>query len=516
MDRRELGLLAGLAGLLVAGVLARPYLPVDETRYLSVAWEMHLSGDPLHLSRNFEPYAHKPPLLFWLINLVWLVTGVTDLGARLVGPACAVAAVAATGALARRLWPGDRDAGLRAMLALSGFTLFTLYGGATMFDALLTLAVISGAAVLWRIGQGGAGARHWAALGLALGLGMLAKGPVVLVHLVPLVLLARLWAPVPPGAVAMARGLGLAVAVGLGVVSLWLGPALMTADAAFRHELLWTQSAGRVAGSMGHSRPVWFLWLWLPLLLFPFGWIPGLWRAAPAVLRADRAARFAGLWALSALVLFSAISGKQVHYLMPELPALALLVARLGRDLPARAGLRPAALALLALAGLALAAAAGAMRLPDLLSSHTAGVGLAAFGAVVAGLALVAWRAPLLIGHAVAGAGLTLALSLAVAATGAGAAYDPRPIAARLSRAAPDGIALVGMSYNAEFNYAARLTVPVDTPATDIALADWVRTHAGGTVFGPIDRVGRDDPPVATERYGTRTFGFWPAEPGTN
>jgi hypothetical protein len=45
-----------------------PVLPIDETRYLAVAWEMRLHGDFLVPHLNGAPYSDKPPLLFWLIN----------------------------------------------------------------------------------------------------------------------------------------------------------------------------------------------------------------------------------------------------------------------------------------------------------------------------------------------------------------------------------------------------------------------------------------------------------------
>ena len=64
--------------MMAAMVAMRPLLPIDETRYLSVAWEMWMSGDPVHLTKNFDSYTHKTPLLFVMINLVWLVTGVSE------------------------------------------------------------------------------------------------------------------------------------------------------------------------------------------------------------------------------------------------------------------------------------------------------------------------------------------------------------------------------------------------------------------------------------------------------
>ena len=58
-----------LAILTVVAIAARPLTPIDETRYVSVAWEMWLRNDWLVLFKNGAPYSHKPPLLFWLYNL---------------------------------------------------------------------------------------------------------------------------------------------------------------------------------------------------------------------------------------------------------------------------------------------------------------------------------------------------------------------------------------------------------------------------------------------------------------
>ena len=62
----------------IACIWLRPLWPVDETRYASVAWEMWLRGDFLVPHINGEPYSHKPPLLFWLIQAGWALFGVND------------------------------------------------------------------------------------------------------------------------------------------------------------------------------------------------------------------------------------------------------------------------------------------------------------------------------------------------------------------------------------------------------------------------------------------------------
>jgi len=64
----------------------RPLFPVDETRYAAVAWEMWLRNDFLVPYLNGEVYSHKPPLLFWLMQLSWRFFGVNDWSLRLISP----------------------------------------------------------------------------------------------------------------------------------------------------------------------------------------------------------------------------------------------------------------------------------------------------------------------------------------------------------------------------------------------------------------------------------------------
>lgn len=269
---------------------------------------------------------------------------------------------------------------------------------------MLSLAVLAGVAALWRIGQGGQSRGAWGAFGLALALGVYAKGPVILVHLLPLLLTIRFWAPQPPRLAQAAKGFGFAFLLALGLVAIWLVPALITATPEYRTELLWTQSAARVAGGMAHDRPIWFLTALLPLILFPWGWSWRLWGAVARGWRADPAARLCVIWAVSALVLFSLISGKQIHYLLPAFPAMALLFAM---AFPAQTG-RGGSLVWLPLAGLAVATAAlgtGAVPLPNDIADLTPLWPLLALAVFAALLAVAVWRLPILPAHLLAGLG---------------------------------------------------------------------------------------------------------------
>ncbi|HWP00129.1 MAG TPA: hypothetical protein VNL74_05805, partial [Methylococcus sp.] len=83
----------------------------------------------------------------------------------------------------------------------------------------------------------------------------------------------------------------------------------------------------RIARSFAHQRPVWWYFKWLPILLLPWTLWPPLWRSMARV-RLDAGIRFCLVPVVATLLLFSAISGKQVHYLLPMFPALSLVAAR--------------------------------------------------------------------------------------------------------------------------------------------------------------------------------------------
>ena len=492
-----------VAVVLAALVAMRPLLPIDETRYLSVAWEMWLSGDPVHLTKNGEMYTHKTPLLFAMINLVWLVTGVSEFAARLVGPACAVAMVAGTAMLARRLWPAQ-ELGIRAALILSGFPVFLIYGSATMFDALLALGVLGGIAALWRIGQGRGG---WIGLGLALAFGVYAKGPVILVHLMPVLLTMPYWAPNPPKPGQIAKGFAASLLVAFALIALWLVPTLITATPEFRTELLWTQSAARVAGGMAHDRPIWFLAALLPLLLFPWGWSIRLWAGFQGTW-SDPAIKLCTIWAASTLILFSLISGKQAHYLLPAYPAMALLFAQ------ASTRAKSGSLAWLAL--LLIAAGAGTIGLGLLpatgdflqLAPHWP---LTVFAVLCVILSALIWRLPRIPGHLLAGVGLALGIHGIIATTGLYATYDGQSFANTLAAHEGDGLAVINAEYHAEINFLARLTTNVALTPDLPSLTTWAETHPNGMIFGRVKENPLTAAPQQVFHFMAQDWGLWPA-----
>lgn len=319
-------------GLIVLVALrTRPLLPVDETRYLTVAWDMWRTNSFFVPMLNGEPYSHKPPLFFWLMHAGWSLLGVSEMWARLVAPLFGLVALFASAGLARLLWP---DAPQRARLVpwlLLGCLSWALFTTVTMFDMLMvcfTVLTLMGVVVACRSASPARFAAGWLLAGGAIGLGVLAKGPVIAVYVLPAALLAPLWAKPPRGWAWHYAGAATAIAAGAAIGLSWAIPAAEAGGEAYARAILWGQTAGRISESFAHEREVFWYLAILPLLLFPWIlWAPA-WRGAKAALRAaDGGVRLALVWFGAGLLILSFVSGKQPHYLLPLFPAIALLVA---------------------------------------------------------------------------------------------------------------------------------------------------------------------------------------------
>lgn len=321
-------LLAGIALVALTGLLARPFaFPVDETRYLAVAWEMWWKDDFVLPWINGHPYDHKPPLLFWLIHLGWSVFGVNDWWPRLIGPLALVGAAFALRRLGQRLYPQQAQAGAYAALLLVSTTYLAIYQTGIMFDALL-LATLCLAWLGLHAAVVGGRWRDWGLFALGGALGMLTKGPVTLLYVLPALLFVRFWRPagVPPIRVGRAV---LALLCMFVPVALWALAAGLQGGDQYFHDLVIGQTAHRVQGAMGHPRPFYWYVPFLFLLGLPWLlWWP-LWRALWGSWKLAARKRDAMMvWvALPALLALMLVSGKQVHYLIPIFAALALPVA---------------------------------------------------------------------------------------------------------------------------------------------------------------------------------------------
>ena len=249
------------AVLIAASLSVRPLIPVDETRYASVAWEMWFRGDYLVPHLNGETYSHKPPLLFWLMTLSWALIGVNDWSLRLVSPLFALAALFLSAHVARLLWPSRRATESLAPLILLGFFFWTVYSTLTMFDMMLAFFALLGIYSLLKLADKGLSLWRWALLAVAIGGGVLSKGPVILLHVLPVALLAPLWI-VDKTADFRWRywygGLLAAILMGAAIALCWAIPAGIAGGEAYRNAIFLGQTSGRLVKSFAHQLPWWW------------------------------------------------------------------------------------------------------------------------------------------------------------------------------------------------------------------------------------------------------------------
>lgn len=504
---RTAWLMAGiLTGFWLLANLLRPAIPVDETRYLSLAWGMRERGDGLLLYLNGLPYADKPPVLFWLINAAWGLFGVGLAQARLVAVLASALGLWLTARLARRLWPGESGLPGRAAWVLLGSLYWLAFSSALMFDLWLSTAAI---AALLALAQAPDRPQAWWGVGLALGLGLLIKGPVIFLFLLPAAWVAPWWlgqTPVGGWRAWYGRSL-LAILLAIALALAWAVPAAIRGGETFARAIFWGQTAGRMVHAFAHARPFgWYLPL-LPLMAFPWLFMPSLWKGMTH-LSLDRGTRFCLAVFLPGLVLMNLVSGKQPHYLLPLFPVLALLLAR---ALPERL----MALDRWVLAGvlltLALAAAwAGfSERIPVLMESGFR-AGLILAGAAL-GLFLVfglAGERPLL---AVGASLVLLAWFHLTVLPSLGAQLDLVPAAVRVAEAERGGrsIAVLG-EYEAELDFLGRLTKPLQRLSRE-ELTPWSLAHPDGMVVLIQKRPLQARGAQYRQAYRDESLELWPA-----
>jgi 4-amino-4-deoxy-L-arabinose transferase-like glycosyltransferase len=321
-------LLIVLPGVLLYPCLAFPLFEPDEGRYAEIPREMLERGDLVVPYLHGQAYLDKPPLMYWLVMASYQVLGTHEWSARLV-PALAVHGCILLIYLLGRRSLGERGAWWGALL-LGLAPGFMCMGRLLVLDGLLafwvTLSVLAAFEALRtsRLRWG-----WWLASAAACGLGILTKGPVALILLLPPLWMQRRLAG---GLARMSWKACLIFVVVILAVALPWYVAICLRLPDFARYFLWEHNVTRFLAPFDHLEPIWY---YLPILLG--GLLPATVLAMPFarhLLSGDPAVAgrrcpalgfvlLAGGWC----VLFFSLSGcKLPTYVLPAIPFLCLAV----------------------------------------------------------------------------------------------------------------------------------------------------------------------------------------------
>jgi 4-amino-4-deoxy-L-arabinose transferase-like glycosyltransferase len=331
--RTDVLLLAAFCGFLFFyGLGAFGLLGADEPRYAQIAREMLDHSDWITPTLQGKPWLEKPVLYYWQAMLSFRVAGVTDQAARLPAAFDAALLIAVIYWFLRRFRPGTE---LDGALITASCAAVVGFARAAATDMPLA-AAFSIALLAWYGWYESRRYIYLAAFYIALALGTLAKGPIapalsaIIIFL--FVAVKRDWRAIPrtlwiPG-----------TAVYLAVMLPWYIAVQLRNPEFFRFFILEHNLARFSQDVYHHHQPFWF---YLPVfLLAMMPWtlalilavaqrVRLLWAEGKQALSSSEASwpLFLLIWMLVPILFFSASQSKLPGYILPAVPAGALLIA---------------------------------------------------------------------------------------------------------------------------------------------------------------------------------------------
>jgi len=319
--------LLGLAlAVLLPGTAGVSFFDRDEGWYAQVCREMQAHNDWLVPTYLGEVWIAKPPLTYWLVLSSYKLFGTGEWQARLVSVVSMSLSVLLTGMLASRMF--GRQVGMIAGTVFITFSMSAIVGKMLLTDSVMLVCTLVAVVTHWQAAT--QGVTHWrsALYWLAIGFGVMAKGPATLVFAGAFTL-ALLFTPQRRAWAGQGRWwawLPVALLTGLP----WYAYVSVKAGQTLVGQFLWYETFARFLGSHHpHSSPpgtCLFASLagWLPWTVFA----PGALLAAFKRRHCDATSRVLLIALLVPWALIESVRAKLPHHVLPCYVPLAILLAR--------------------------------------------------------------------------------------------------------------------------------------------------------------------------------------------
>jgi 4-amino-4-deoxy-L-arabinose transferase-like glycosyltransferase len=332
------------------GTSSLPLIDRDEPRFAEASREMLERGDYIVPHFNNQLRLDKPPFAYWAQIVSFKIFDENDFAARF--PSTVAAALLALSIFAWGKRIGAARVGLWAAIIFTLSLQTFLHAKAAVADMWLVLFMTTahwaGYELLFRSERSTANVQHptptsvqrdqssalwWLVLYVSLALGFLAKGPVAWT---PLLTIASTKFFVTDLPLARRFKFGRGIVLTFGIVALWGFPALLRTKGEFLSVGIGKHVIGRSFAAMeghgGNSLGVYFLLLpfyFLIMFVSFFPWSIKLPRLARRLWsERDKVDNYLFAGAAVVVLLFSVISTKLPHYILPAFPLLSLLLAR--------------------------------------------------------------------------------------------------------------------------------------------------------------------------------------------
>jgi 4-amino-4-deoxy-L-arabinose transferase-like glycosyltransferase len=314
-----------LAATLWLSALAwfRPLAIPDEGRYTDISRWMAVSGDWFVPRINGLPFLHKPPLYFWLEAIAISTFGTSAFVARLVPLASAITICVCVFCLVRRFANEQAARWSVAVLALNPL----FYGGAQFANLdMLVAAMITLTITLAVLAAREPGHLLWIAAYGAAGLAVLAKG---LIGVVLPGAVFVLWALLERRPDWMLKALSIVgIVLFIAIVLPWFYIVEGTIPGFVHYFIVYHHLERFLSSGFNNQQGLWFY----PAVLFA-AMLPWTAASLPRWRSFYRERAFGptlqnlgAVWFAVVLVFFSIPRSKLVGYILPALPAFAMLI----------------------------------------------------------------------------------------------------------------------------------------------------------------------------------------------